>query len=78
MEAFATVLLQLDLFDPHCLGGHLTPFLPHVDTVRQVPIGSNWEPLLGDLVACLLTNKRGLVTSAELKAGIHFTFSFTS
>lgn len=28
MEAFATVLLQLDLLDPHCLGGHLTVFLP--------------------------------------------------
>lgn len=28
MEAFATVLLQLDLLDPHRLGGHLTLLLP--------------------------------------------------
>lgn len=78
MEALATVLLQLDLLDPHRLGGHLTPFLPCVGIVCQVPLGSNREPLLGDLVARLLTNQHGLVTSPELNAGVHFTFSFTS
>lgn len=78
MEAFATVLLHLDLFDPHCLGGHLTLFLPYVDVVRQVSIGSNRESLLGDLVTRLLTSVHGLVTSPELKAGVHLTFSFTS
>lgn len=78
MEAFATVLLQLDLFDPHCLGGHLTLFLPYVDAIRQVSIGSYREPLLGDLVTRLLTSIRGLVMSPELKAGIHLTFSFMS
>lgn len=78
MEAFATVLFQLDLFDPRCLGGHLTLFLPYVDAVRQVSVGSNWESLLGDLVTRLLTSIHGLVTSPELKAGIHLTFSFTS
>lgn len=61
VEAFATVLLQLDLLDPHCPVGHLTPFGPHTDAVGQAPIHSNWEPLLGNLVACLHTNMRYIV-----------------
>lgn len=63
MEAFATVLLQLDLLDPHCLVDQLTPLLPHTDAVGQAPIHSDREPLLGNLVACLQTNMGYTVTS---------------
>lgn len=63
VEAFAAVLLQLDLLDPHCLVDHLTPLLPRVDAVRQAPIHRDREPLLGNLVACLHTNMARTVTS---------------
>lgn len=62
MEASATVLLQLDLLDPHCLGDQLTRLFLHTDAVCQAPIYCDWEPLLGNLVACLHTNTDYRVT----------------
>lgn len=63
MEAFAAVLLQLDLLDPHCLVDHLAPLLPHTDAVGQAPIHSDREPVLGNLVARLHTHMGYTVTS---------------
>lgn len=62
MEAFAAVLLQLDLPDPHRLVDHLTPLRAHTDAVGQAPVHRDREPLLGDLVACLHTNTQYVVT----------------
>lgn len=74
VEAFATVLLQLDLLDPHRLGD-LTLLLPHTDAVCQVPIHSDREPLLGDLVACrevcvevVLPVKQGLLVDVAVQS----------
>ena len=65
MEAFAAVLFQLDLLDPHCPGDHLTPPLPHTDAVRQAPVHGDRQPLLGNLVAGLHAN----VSQSHLSVG---------
>lgn len=73
VEAFAAVLLQLDLLDPHCPGDHLRRLLPHTDAVRQAPVHGDRQPLLGDLVAGLDPNRSHRVTSPSIKAGIQLT-----
>ena len=56
VQAFATVLLQLDLLHPHGPGDHLTWLPPHIDDVCQAPVHSDRQPLLGNLVARLQAN----------------------
>lgn len=53
MEALATVLLQLDLFDPDTLGDHRVSLTAPQVTVGQGAVHSDGQPLLGDLVARL-------------------------
>lgn len=53
MEALATVLLQLDLFDVDALGHHLVPLGAPQVAVCQYAIHCNGQSLLGNLVACL-------------------------
>lgn len=75
MKALATVLLQLDLLDPHCLVDHLIRLLPHTDAVRQAALHSDREPLLGNLVACLHTNRVTQSPVHKYKLGpVHYFF----
>lgn len=53
MEALATVLLQLNLFDVDAFSDHLTILFSCKDAVIQCAVHSDGSPLLSDLVSSL-------------------------